>query len=183
MVIRQAIVSDIPALVALNRIVHAMHAAAFPEKFRQDPPDEVVADAFNDAIDSPAAYWLLAEDGQALGFLSSDFRERAETWCVTAHRMCYIGGVVVMPKCRRKGIAWALLAELKREASCRGVTQIELDVWGFNDEARCAFVSLGFKPVMERMTLSAGRPKQSPASVRSVLSGDFSKSAIGNRQS
>jgi ribosomal protein S18 acetylase RimI-like enzyme len=137
-----------------------MHAAAFPERFRKDPPDQAVADAFKEAMESPSAYWLLAEEGEAVAFLSSDFRERTETWCVVAHRVCYIGGVVVLSGCRRKGIARALLAELKREANSRGVTQIELDVWAFNDEARQAFISLGFKSAMERMTLSAERPNQ-----------------------
>jgi hypothetical protein len=40
------------------------------------------------------------------------------------------------------------------------VTKIELDVWSFNDEARRAFASLGFRKVMERMALSAELPDQ-----------------------
>jgi len=155
MKIRPATVSDIPALVSLNRIVHHMHAAAFPGTFRQDPPDQVVAHAFKAAIEAPSSYWLLAEEEHAGAFLSADFRQRDESWCMIAHRVCYIGGIVVAPHCRRMGIARALLAELKREANVRGVARIELDVWTFNHEARQAFARLGFHPVMERMMLSA----------------------------
>ena len=160
--IRRAIPSDIPALVGLNRIVHAMHVAAIPGKFRPDPPDSVVADAFTAAIEAPSSYWLLAEDERPAGFVSAEFRERAETWYMNAHRVCYIGGLVVLPDRRRRGIARALLAKLKAEASSRGVTQIELDVWTFNREARQAFASLGFHPMMERMTLAASEPENAP---------------------
>jgi GNAT superfamily N-acetyltransferase len=157
MEIRQATIADVPVLVALNRIVHAMHVEAFPGTFRRDPPDEVVSVAFKEAIESPASYWLLAEEERAVAFLSAEFRQRGETWHMPAHRVCYIGGVVVEPDCRRKGIARALLAELKQEALSRGVARIELDVWSFNAEAREAFASLGFRPVMERMALDAAR--------------------------
>ena len=158
---RQATLSDIPALVALNRIVHALHVAAHPDKFRQDPPDAEVADAFKSALEAPSAFWLLAEQERPVAFLSADFRQRPETWYRIADQVCYIGGVVVEPDCRRKGIARALLAGLKHEARSRGVTRIELDVWSFNAEASRAFASLGFRPVMERMALTVEPPDMS----------------------
>lgn len=169
MKIRQAALSDIPALVALNRIVHAIHATAAPTTFRPNPPDQVVADAFKAAIDAPSSYWLLAEEEESAAFLSADFRERAETWYMLPHRVCYIGGIVVAPHFRRRGIARSLLAELKREANSRGVARIELDVWTFNDEARQAFANLGFHPAMERMTLSANEPNKATATVMAHL--------------
>jgi hypothetical protein len=48
---------------------------------------------------------------------------------------------------------------LQREADARGVNSIEVDVWAFNDEAREVFVKLGFRRVMERLTLSAETPR------------------------
>ena len=164
--IRPATLSDIPALVALNQIVHGMHAAAVPSTFRPDPPNPVVADAFKAAMEAPSAYWRLAEEGEPVAFLSADFRQRAETWYMLAHGVCYIGGIVVAPRFRRKGIARALLAELKREAVSRGVDRIELDVWAFNAGARQAFARLGFQSVMERMGLPVERPDQAPATER-----------------
>ena len=164
MIIRHATVTDLPALVALNRIVHAAHAAAVPGTFQQDPPDPVVAAAFKSALEAPSAYWLLAEDEQAAGFLSAEFRQRPETWYMIPHRVCYISGIVVLPQFRRQGIARALLAALQREASLRGVTRIELDVWSFNAEARSAFGKLGFRSVMERMVLSEDGSNKSSGS-------------------
>lgn len=91
---------------------------------------------------------------RSLAYLSAEFRERAETWCAVAQHVCYLSGIAVAPPFRRQGIARALFAELKREAAARGATNIELDVWAFNEEARQVFARLGFRVIMQRMSLS-----------------------------
>lgn len=153
MKIRRAALSDVPFLVTLNRTTQDMHAEAFPERFRRSAPEQVVADAFVAMLQAPSSYWLVAEHEQPVAFLSAEFRVREESWCMVSHRACYLAGIVVAPAFRHQGIARALLAALQQEAHSRGVTSIELDVWTFNDEARQAFIKLGFKPLMERMTL------------------------------
>lgn len=160
MKIRRAEISDVPHLVALNRIAQEMHADAFPERYQRDAPDRVVADAFTAMIEASTSYWLVAEEEQPVGFLSSEFRECAENWCLVSRRVCYLAGMVVAPDFRRRGIARALVDALRREADARGVVDIELDVWAFNAEARAPFATLGFKPLMERMALGREAPNQ-----------------------
>ena len=155
MKIRRAAISDVPALVCLNRGVQDMHADAFPERFRRDAPEEIVERAVGAMIQAPGSYWLVAEEDHPIAFLSAEFREREESWCFVAHQVCYLAGIVVAPRFRRRGIARALVGELKREADTRGVTGIELDVWAFNEPARQVFTRLGFRGMMERMTLAA----------------------------
>src|ERR1043166_2352854 len=162
MKIRKATVSDAPVLVRLNQSVQAMHADAFPERFRRNTPDETVERAFGAMIRAPSSYWLVAEEDQPIAFLSAEFRERDESWCFVSHRVCYLAGIAVAPRFRRRGVARALLGELKREADARGVAFIELDVWAFNEQARHVFTSLGFRRVMERMTLTAKGPNRAP---------------------
>jgi len=139
-----------------------MHAIAYPERFRRDSSVDVVARAFGAMIDAPTSYWLVAEDEQPIGFLSAEFRERDESWCLVSHQVCYLAGIVVAPGLRRRGIARALLAELKREVAVRGVAFIELDVWAFNESAREVFIKLGFQRLMERLTLTVGKTSKSP---------------------
>jgi ribosomal protein S18 acetylase RimI-like enzyme len=153
--IRKATVADVPVIVALNQSVQEMHAAALPERFRRNAPVATVEQAFAEMIQAPSSYWLVAAEEQPIAFLSTEFRDRDESWCAVAQRVCYLGGIAVAPHVRRQGIARALLSELQREAAARGLTCIDLDVWAFNEQARQAFVSLGFLPVMERMTLAA----------------------------
>lgn len=152
--IRQATRSDIPLLAALNRVVQDMHANALPERFRRDAPEDAVAQAFRTMIEAPSSYWLVAEDKEPIGFLSAEFREREASWCLVSHRVCYLAGIVIAPNHRRRGVARALLENLKTEAEARGVDDIELDVWSFNDAARQAFMKLGFRPLTERMRLA-----------------------------
>lgn len=160
MKIRPATVSDIPVLVALNRIAQDMHANAFPERFRRDTPEQIVADAFAAMIQSSTSYWLVAEEEKPIAFLSANFGEREESWHSVFRRVCYLAGIVVAPAFRRRGIARTLLAALKRETDARGMA-IELEVWAFNDEAREVFSKLGFSRVMERMALAAKEPDRS----------------------
>lgn len=155
MKIRKATVADVPVLVALNQSVQDMHADAFPERFRRNAPEKTIEHAFSAMLQAPSSYWLVAEEDQPIAFLSAEFRERDESWCLVAHRVCYLAGIVVASRFRRRGIARALFGELKREADVRGVTCIELDVWAFNEQARQVFTSFGFRGMMERMTLDA----------------------------
>ncbi len=171
MKIRKATVSDAPVLVALNQSVQDMHADAFPERFRRNAPEETVERAFGAMIQAPSSYWLVAEEDQPIAFLSAEFRERDESWCLVSHRVCYLAGIVVAPRFRRRGIARALLDELKREADARGVTCIDLEVWAFNEQARQVFSSLGFRGMMERMSLPAEKPNQSPQQIRTSSAG------------
>jgi diamine N-acetyltransferase len=161
MKIRRATLSDLPALVSLNSEVQALHAEAFPGRFRRGAPVDAVARAFRAMIEAPSSYWLVAEAEEPMGFLSAEFRERDESWCLVAHRVCYLAGIVVAPSYRRRGIARALLAELKQEVEARGAASIELEVWAFNESARQAFAKLGFRRLTERISLAA-EPNQMP---------------------
>lgn len=160
MTIRPATPADIPQLVALNRVAQALHAAALPERFRADAPDAEVARAFQTALESPSACWLVAApaDGPLSGFLSAEFRAREASWCLVAHRVCYLSALVVAPRHQRRGTARALVAALRHAAAARGIADLELDVWTFNTPARQAFARLGFTPLMERLRLSTTQP-------------------------
>ncbi len=153
--IREATVADLPTIVSLNREVQTMHSGAFPEIFG-DPSDEEMVDAFGADMGGPDSHWLVAveEEQQTIGYLNAEFQQRDETWCSVSRRICYLGGIVVAPEFRRRGIAKALLNALKQQAAARDIGQIELDVWAFNDESRKAFASLGFQPLMHRMRTS-----------------------------
>ena len=140
-----------------------MHAAAHPDRFRREVPDEAVARAFAAAIEAPSSYWVVAEEeGETVGFLSAEFREREESWHSVARRGCYLAGIAVAPRFRRTGIARALVADLRREAAARGVGCVELDVWAFNEVALQMFSRLGFRGVMQRMALPVEEPTKTP---------------------
>lgn len=177
--IRQATAADIPELIALNRAVQATHANAFPGRFRRDAPVRVIAKAFGTMLASGSSCWLVAEAEKPLGFLSAEFRWREETWCQASHHACYLAGIVVAPAFRRRGIARALFEALQREATTRGVTIFEADVWAFNEAARALFVHLGFRRMLERFTLST----EPSGKARSRRGGRSIAATVGKRSS
>ena len=102
----------------------------FRRSSKKIPSDSEVAGTFRALMEVPESLWLVAEDQQVVAVLNAEFRRREETWCLKAHRVCYLGGIVVASAFRRGGVARALLTTLKQKAAARGVSQIELDVWG-----------------------------------------------------
>lgn len=156
--VRTARIDDVPRLIALNEFARQLHVDQMPEKFRSGVPESEIAAAFEAGIENAAEFWLVAEiEGEIAGFLNAVFRSREQTWCVAAVEICYLGGIVVAPEFRRRGVARSLVSALQDEANSRSVDEIELDVFRFNEQARAAFVSLGFEPVSERMQLPRGR--------------------------
>jgi diamine N-acetyltransferase len=160
MTIRKATVADLPLLVTLSQTVQRQHADAHPELFRQNPPTEEAAAAFQKMMESPNGYWLIAEEKIACGYLYAYFLERKESWVTSACKVCTIHHVSVEPSFRRRGIARALVAALKDEAVSRGYDRIELDVWSFNSTAKECFARLGFRVFNELMELTDKRPNK-----------------------
>lgn len=151
MQIRVATTEDVPQLARLNGAVQRIHAHAVPKLFRGDAPRELVEAGFRDMVDDPSAFWLIAEDPEPVGYLYATFRNREETWCRPANRICNIGHVSIEREHQRHGVGRALVERLFQEAASRGFERIELDVWSFNAEAKEAFAHLGFRVFNERM--------------------------------
>ena len=55
-----------------------------------------------------------------------------------------ITNVAVAPAARRRGIAWALLTELKQQLACRNVARIVLEVRVSNEPAIRLYEQMGF---------------------------------------
>lgn len=151
--VREAKIEDIPRLIALNEIVHRIHVEAMPEKFRGDASDEEMINVFRDRIEQENSYFAVAENEAVFGFLDAEFRQIEESWCLKPRQVCYLRGIVVESESRQQGVGRRLFESLKNEAELRGITEIELDVFAFNNDAKAAFESFGFEPVAHRMRL------------------------------
>ena len=128
--IRPAVDTDIPALVALNAQVQALHAALSPEIFKPAVDPAELASFLRATLDQPAHRLLLAQvDGAAAGYGWAEVQERAETPFALARRRLYLHHLAVDPAFRRRGIAAALLAALEDEASALGLSSVVLDAW------------------------------------------------------
>jgi ribosomal protein S18 acetylase RimI-like enzyme len=162
MLIRQATMEDYAGMCAIFAEVDALHIAELPQIF-QDPgdmarPRDYIASIVND---ENARLWVAEMEDQIVGLLKISIRETRDIPILVPRRYAEIGTLVVARAHRRKGIGRALMERADRWVSERGVDQIELGVWEFNEPARAFYEALGYHTARRRMWKS-DRGKNAP---------------------
>lgn len=146
--IRPAVDTDIPALVALNAGVQALHAALSPEIFKPAVDRAELATFLRGVLDQPAHRLLLAQvDGGAAGYAWAEVQDRPETPFALPRRRLYLHHLAVDPAFRRRGIAAALLSALEGQARALGLASVVLDAWVDNAGAQAFFAAAGYAPL------------------------------------
>lgn len=151
--IRAAVLGDEALLATLNGFVHELHVASRPEYFKPTRADHV-STWFRSILQKPSALsWIAEEDGVPVGFVLALVHEREETPFCAARRWCEIDQIAVDDKWRRRGIARTLVQTALTEVRRRGVREVEMSSWSFNEAAHHAFRRLGFAPQVIRFGL------------------------------
>ncbi len=143
--VRPADERDVPALVALNRVVQALHAEAEPSVFR--PRDDLPGiEAFHRmALGGEGLHTFVAElGGEVVGYASLEVQRRRAHTFAWAHSRLYVHQVSVDPGCRRRGVGRALMDGVDALATELSLPEVALDTWTFNAEARRFFEALGY---------------------------------------
>ena len=123
MILRRAGADDIDRIAEMEKL-------CFPE----DPwSREMVATEFSGL--NPTRYYAAEEDGQIVAY--------AGIWVIPPEG--YITNVAVLPECRRKGIASAVLRQMIDESLAEGVTDITLEVRVSNAPAIALYKTFGFE--------------------------------------
>jgi len=148
--IRRASVADAPALARLSEYVHDLHVTGRPDVFKPFGLDTATAH-FAGVIASGAQRVLIAEEAsEPVGYASLLVRERPENALCFARRWLEIDDVCVHPDHRRGGVATSLVERAAALAREEGL-ELELNTWSFNENARAAFVAMGFRPQQVRL--------------------------------
>lgn len=126
MLIRSAETWDIPA-------IHDIERRCFSTPWGRE------------AVESELSYengvMLVAEeDGRAVGYVSMRF----------VLDEGYLNNIAVLPDCRRRGLASALLTELASRARDLGLAFLTLEVRASNEPAKRLYASQGYAPVGRR---------------------------------
>jgi len=152
--IRRATVADAATVSALNADVQAIHAAAVPWLFKEPsattfPP---AAAATMLARDDVLVYVAYLGD-EAVGYAYAQVRHHPETSLQYAFEEIYLHHLGVLPRCRGHGVGGALLSAVRQAADDRGISQVALDVWTFNQRAEAFFRRHGFEAYNQRLWL------------------------------
>ena len=154
--VRLAEASDYVAACRLWAEAGALHARGRPERFRcTDQP--VRSGRLFDAHlgDADQAFFVAEVDSVVVGLVRVQVHERLEIPDVPAlgpRRYAMVQELVVAHSQQRRGIGTRLMAEAHRSARDRGVTEIELNVYEFNQAALRLYSKLGYSIVSRRLS-------------------------------
>lgn len=150
--IREAQPSDYEALCLVLDQGDAYHRRAVPHVFRApDGParsrDYILAIIASD----DAAFYVAEEEGQIVGAVHILVRETPDIPILAPRRYAVIENIAVDCARRRQGIGRALMERALQWAADRGLTQVELSVWEFNEGAMAFYRELGYTTAVRRM--------------------------------
>ena len=150
--IRSATRADYDALNIVFAEVELLHRTALPYWFRAVDGPALEREFFESQLDDAEAMWLVAErDGEIVGFVNVCVRQTPDRPFLVPHRYAHIENLAVRASSRGAGVGRALMAAAASWAVERGLSEIELNVWEFNQQALGFYEQLGY--VTERRTM------------------------------
>jgi ribosomal protein S18 acetylase RimI-like enzyme len=152
--IRRATVSDAATVSALNADVQAIHASALPWLFKAPSAETfpLAAAASMLARDDVLVYVAYLGD-EPVGYAYAQVRRHPDTSLQYAFEEIHLHHLSVSPRHRGHGVGGVLLSAVRRAADDRGIRQVALDVWTFNQRAEGFFRRHGFEAYNERLWL------------------------------
>ena len=154
--VRLAESADYLAACRLYAEADALHARERPDRFRPTDQPARSRSLFDAHLDDPDQALFVAElDGAVAGLVRVQAFERpeiADVPALTPRRYAMVQELVVAQSHQRRGIATRLMAETHRWARDRGLTEIQLTVYDFNQPALRLYDKLGYAPDSRRLS-------------------------------
>ena len=150
--IREAVMADYEGLSEIFEEVDACHREALPHIFQK--PDRIARtrEYISDIITSKDAALFVAEyRGQIIGLAHVNVRESPDIPFMVPRRYAVIGDLIVRERFHRSGVGRSLVETAHQWALNKGLTEIELTVWEFNEGAIAFYDKLGFTTANRRM--------------------------------
>jgi ribosomal protein S18 acetylase RimI-like enzyme len=150
--IREARPSDLEGVYAILLLADQMHRHAHPEIFRVAERPAEVKDYLMTSIRSEDAVVFIAEDGgEIIGAVLVWERQPPEVPVLVPRGLASVDNLVVAEPYRNRGVGQALMERVNIWAERRGLKQIQLTVWDFNQGAVEFYEKLGFEMLHHRM--------------------------------
>ena len=146
MLIRRAVISDIPDILRLLVQVCNVHQAIRPEIFKRDGVKYTESDLCELLQDETRPVWCAVEDDTFLGYCFCQWVEYCGSSVSTDRRELYIDDLCVDEAVRGRGVATALFRHVTEAARASGTDFITLNVWRGNDSALRFYEKMGMTP-------------------------------------
>lgn len=151
-VIRPATIDDYAGVAIVFDEIDELHRQALPHVFRAVDGPALERAYFEAALADPEAAWLVAEqeDG-VVGIVHVRAMQAPDRPFLVPRRYAHVENLAVRVDHQRAGIGRALMAAAERWAAERGLREVDLNVWEFNQSAIAFYEELGY--VAERRTM------------------------------
>ncbi len=152
-VIRRATIGDYEALCSIWAEVDGLHADALPHLFRRPQGPMRSVEHVAELLADQNTVILAAElEDELVGAVTVIVNTSPPYPMFVPRSWAVIEDICVSSSHRRRGIGQALMRAAHDWARQRGVADIELTVWEFNEDARAFYEALGYKTVRRRMS-------------------------------
>ena len=150
--IRQATQADYSDLCALFAEADTYHSQAAPHVFRPASGPARTPEYIADILANENSRLFVAKsEGQVMGLVQVDIREAPDHPIMTPRRYAKVDSLIVGKEYRRSGIGQSLMKRVHQWAYERGVHEVELNVWEFNQGAIALYEKFGYKTAARRM--------------------------------
>ncbi len=154
-VIRQATAQDYAALCGIIDEVDSLHRNHMPHIF-QRPPGPVRDREYILALlaDENVGLFVAEVEGQVAGFVHVLVRDTPPWPVLVSRRLAFVDSLAVGQEFRRRGIGRTLMDQAHTWAIAKRATDIELNVFEFNQAAIAFYQALGYEASTRRMVRS-----------------------------
>jgi ribosomal protein S18 acetylase RimI-like enzyme len=150
--IRPATTDDYAGIAAAFDEVHDLHCQALPYVFRAPAGHALERAEFEAVLADPEGGWLVAERGDAIvGFVKLRVLHAPDRPVMVPRDFAEVDALGVRADQQRAGIGRALMAAAEAWAAERGLREIELGVWEFNQSAMAFYEQLGYTTERRKM--------------------------------
>lgn len=151
--VRLGTIEDLESINKLRKQVNALHVTGRPDHFKSGWNEELQSHA-KEMIEAENKDILVAErNGVICGMACVDYIVLPENPYRFARHFYHVSEFGVDKKFQRQGVATELVNFMKEHAKEKGFSQIELDVWEFNPEAREFYEAVGFQCIRRYMEM------------------------------
>ena len=150
--IREARPQDLEGVYTVFNLTNTLHCQVHPEIFQEavDPND--VKDYILAGIqEENAAVFLAEENARIIGVILAVMCQTPDISILVKRSYVSVENLVVVEAYRQQGIGQALMEQIHLWAQARGIKEIELTVWNFNQGAAAFYEKLGYRMLHHRM--------------------------------
>ena len=157
MIIREARAADYRELCEIMEDADRLHRENLPGRFKR-PEGPVRAEEYLLSLmaDPDVALFLAVEAERLVGVVHVLIRETRDIPILVSRRFGLVENLVVREGLRRQGIGSALMEKAREWSKSRGATEIELNVYEFNQSAIAFYRKLGYATISRYMGRALG---------------------------